>query len=459
MKKLVLKTTIAAVATAFAGSAFAIVDLSSGAGVVKFANELTYNNATPLVGNGTQMDAGGTLGFGVSTGATRYIRIAFGNATLDGAAGPLVVAGADLGTIVQGGAAGDNFVIYQFTATANRTAADSVFIGQAAGYRVTTAGSPITATYTLHETAVDATAGTNSLFTQGPVSIATFAPGLAYSVTPNTSIASVADGFKKFCTSAACTATTFTVPLGAVSYGTDGAVFNGYTGAAVALADLVTAATKITATGDFGAAVALYLDANDACATPVVAGALNTGKTAADFAVGTTSFTPANVCFVVNGTTVLQAQTVNQVLDVTANTAGGSTAADTASAVLGTIIRNGASTTALNITDPANGDQTFLRISNMGTVAGKVTGTLFAQDGTQLGAADVVLVASAAAKSTTVLSAADLAAKFGVTGWAGRAKLVVIGEFPAGQLRVQNLIRTPNGTLTNVGGDTSGNGN
>ncbi|MGE5098075.1 MAG: hypothetical protein ACM3SO_23275, partial [Betaproteobacteria bacterium] len=108
---------------------------------------------------------------------------------------------------------------------------------------------------------------------------------------------------------------------------------------------------------------------------------------------------------------------------------------------------------------PANPDQTFIRITNMGTLDGKVTGTLIGQDGTTLGAADTVLSPALAAKGTLVMSSSQLAAAFGVTGWTGRAKLVIIGEIPAGQLRAQNMIRTPNGTLVNVGGDTSTNGN
>lgn len=459
MKNLMLKATVAAIATAFAGGAFATVDMQAGTGAVKFASELVYDDTNPLVGDGAgQTSVNSILGFGVSTGATRYIRLSFGNATLDGAAGALQVAATDNGTIVQGGAAGDNYVIYQFTASANRAAGDAVVISDPAGFRITSNGSPVTVTYRLHETAVDAVNNTNALYSAGPVNLVTFSPGLKYTITPGSSIANVTDGFKKFCTTTACTATTLVRSIGVVDYGTDAAVVR-RDGTAVSLGDLVAATTKIVVTGDFSAANGneVYMGAtNDGACALGIAGTLNTGKTSADIIVDTTAYN-RDICYEVDGTTVLPAQSVMQSLDLTA--VANTTVADTASALLGTITRNGASTTALNVTDPANADQTFIRITNLGSTTGKITGTLIGQDGAILGTADTTLVAAAGPRSTTVFSASQLATAFGVTGWTGRAKLTIIGEFPAGTLRVQNLIRVPNGTLVNVGGDTSGAGN
>jgi hypothetical protein len=465
MKKLIIKAGVAAVAAAFAGSAAAAVNLQTGAGSVAFASELVYSTANPLVGGAGQLALTGNLGFGVSIGATRYIRLTLGNATLGGASGALtVVCGAttNTGTIVQGGAAGDNYAIYQFTAaTENCTPTAAVSVANPASLRVASNGTPVTVTYRLHETAVDAVNNTNALFSAGPVNLLTFAAGIKYTVTPRSVIANVQDGFRKFCASAADCSTAnsvLTKAIGTVDYGVN--TVNRRDGNAVTLADLVTAPTVITVNGDLSAALAagsvFLATAADGTCVSAVAGVLNAGKTSSNITVDTTAYN-RDICYTVNGTTVIQAQTVNQLLDLTA--AANTTSADTASAALGTITRNGASTTALNITNPANGDATFVRISNMGTTAGKVTGTLYAEDGSVLGTADATLVATAGAKSTSIFSAAQLATAFGISTWNGRAKLVVIGEFPAGQLRVQNLIRTPNGTLVNVGGDTSGSGN
>lgn len=460
MNKFMIKSLVVAVATTFAASAYAAVDVNLGTGAVKFASELTYSSATPLVGAAGQMSVTGKLGFGVSANATKFIRLTLANGTFKTAAGALSVACATTvaGTIVQGGGVGDNYVIYQFTApTGDCTQAAIWTVGDsAAGYIVASNASPVTVRYNLHDTAVDAVNQTNSLFAAGPVSLITFGPALNYALTPNTSTAEVTSGFKNF--TAASPSTTL-AKIGGITYGVTGAFK--HNGTAAALVDLLSAAT-FTIAADLSAtatvATDLFLDNQNNCASSFAPFVINAGKTSATYSPNSTALTAGtNLCWKVTGTTVLNAQVFTSALTVTAQ--AGSTVAGVAAATVGTIVRNGASTIALNLPDQTNTDQGFVRISNMGTGTGKITGTLFAQDGTQLGAADVTLVASAAAKSTTVFSSADLATAFGVTGWAGRAKLVIIGEFPAGQLRVQNLVRASNGTLVNVGGDTSGNGN
>lgn len=462
INKLVIKTSVAAVAAVFAGSAFAAVDYNANTGAVKFASELTYNNATPLVGAAGDTDLTGLLGFGVSAGATRYIRISYGNAVLDGTAGALDVAG-DAGVIVQGGAAGDNYVIYQFTAIADRDQNAAVTIaGPIAGFRVTSTGAPVTVSYKLHETAVDAVNGTNPL-SSAPANLATFAPGLVYTVTTGSRTATVADAFKLF-GGAVAPETTSRVELGQVNYSADATAMK-HDGAAVTLAQLVAATTNIVVTGDFGAADTVVdggisLDPDGVCNNDgdEVAGVLNPGKTSATITVDTTEYATGAICYMVTGAAAIPAQTVNQTLDLTA--AAGSSVSDTAAAKLGDILHDGAQTIALNVTSPDNADQTYVRISNVsGTAHGKVTGTLYAQDGSMIGAEDTLLVADLLARQTEVLSAAQLATKFGVTTWTGRAKLVIVAEIPASALRVQNMIRTANGTLVNVGGDTSTNNN
>ncbi len=451
MNKLVRKASVAAIAAIFAGSAYATVDLNANTGAVAFASELTYNDATPLIGTAAQTDMTGLLGFGVSSGATRYIRISYGNAVLDGAAGALLVAAADGGTIVQGGAAGDNYVIYQFTAAANRSNTDAFAIAySAAGLRVTSNDSPVTVTYRLHETAVDAVNGTNAL-SEKTANLATFTKGLKYTVTTNSATAIVADAFKKF------TGSVLVARLGTVDYGVNATVYK-HDGTLVTLADLVAATTNIVVTGDFGAAGGVTLDTSTAgtCAATAVTGTLDTGKTTATITVNTTAYN-GDICYTVTGTTSIPAQTVNQALDLTA--AAGSSAADTVAAKLGDILHDGAETWALNITSPDNAsDLTFIRISNTSSTAhGVVTGTLIAQNGSVLGSG--TLVADLLAGQTAVFSAADIGSAMGfLTTWTGRAKLHIIAEIPATALRVQNLIRT-NNTLTNMGGDTSSNNN
>jgi hypothetical protein len=143
-------------------------------------------------------------------------------------------------------------------------------------------------------------------------------------------------------------------------------------------------------------------------------------------------------------------------LAFTGQTAG-TTVPVASTANAGTIVRDGAETWALNITNPTAVDASFVRISNVGTDHGMVKGTLYSEaGGTPLGSG--TLIADMVAGSTTVLSAAQIATAMGVTTWTGRAKLQIIGEVNKNSLRVQSLIRS-NNTLINMGGDTSTNNN
>src|SRR5512141_219414 len=92
MKKFALKSSVIAVAALFSSAAFAIVDINGNTGQVTFASELTYSATNPLSGNGAgQLAAATQLGFGVSNGAPRFVKITLGNATFAGTAGGIVV--------------------------------------------------------------------------------------------------------------------------------------------------------------------------------------------------------------------------------------------------------------------------------------------------------------------------------------------------------------------------------
>ncbi|HET9579618.1 MAG TPA: hypothetical protein VFP44_17425, partial [Usitatibacter sp.] len=382
MKKFVLKSSVIAVAALFSSAAFAIVDINGDTGQVTYASELTYSATNPLVGDGAgQLAAATQLGFGVSTGQTRFVKVTLNNATFAGSAGGMAVTDGtttSVGTVVQGGTTGTNSVVYQFTAATNYTQGAAVIIGDpTGGLAVANNGSPVTISYQLFETATQAVAGTPSLASAGPTALAKFGPGLNYTVTRGTATADVASGFKQFCANATCTPPDTVVgDLGNIVYGVN--AVNNRNGAAITLADLTTAATAIHLSGDFSA-VGGVTAGTAGCAGPAAPGAFTvaTNKQSASVTVGTSAAT-FDVCYVVNGTTVLSAQTVQQSLDVTPANADVNIS-DTAAAPLGDVVRNGASTVALNVTDPANPDQTFIRITNMGTLDGKVTGTLIGQ--------------------------------------------------------------------------------
>lgn len=112
----------------------------------------------------------------------------------------------------------------------------------------------------------------------------------------------------------------------------------------------------------------------------------------------------------------------------------------TASAAVSVTLPTPSSSTVYNIPSPTNVDQPFLRFYNPSSSSGQVRGTLYDQTGAVLGAPNSVLIASAPAKSVTVLTSQDVATAFGVADWSGRAWMATQANFAG--LQVLNLIRS-----------------
>jgi len=167
-----------------------------------------------------------------------------------------------------------------------------------------------------------------------------------------------------------------------------------------------------------------------------------------------------HVCMLPNGITSIDRGTVSYQLTAKTTQTIGTPNLSTVDTVLTTVTKNGASIKVLNIPSPDNAtDQAYIRLYNMGTSTGKVMGTLYSQGtndaantggGDVLGTPSVVLVDALDPNGVTVLTAAQLAAKIGVTTWVGRAWLQLEGEVQG--LRVQALIRSGGygGTLVNA---------
>jgi len=176
MKKLLLSTAVTA-AIGASGAAHAVVDLDAGTGAQTYASELDFSTNTTLQDTTTgNLDTRNTLGFGVSAGATRFVRLDLSNgatfgtlpglavdANADGDDDPSTnaagnVVGASQITVVEGGI-GEDFVIYQFTANDG-----SNDISLLADTQVTvdigdldlTSQSSVSATYQLYETGAGA---------------------------------------------------------------------------------------------------------------------------------------------------------------------------------------------------------------------------------------------------------------------------------------------------------------
>ncbi|WP_457393347.1 hypothetical protein [Roseateles sp. P5_E1] len=350
MKKFVFKATALAIGALVGGGAFASVNLDTAVTTGTFAKELNYSSVAPGVAIAAGQTITTKLGFGVSGGQDRYIRVDLGGAKFAAAAAGGNVVNGTLAfansIVVQGGAIGDGYVIYQVTAAgAGHAQSDALTITLPSLNVTNSNAANVVATYSLYETAVAAVANATSTWLYRNFGdLLKFATGIKFTLTTNNTTASVEQSFKKFTpgtTTGATPATAdiLTARIGSFTYGVVTGVLN-TAGTQVQLEDLVQATTKATFTGDFGAAGTLGTSTDD-CATAPTALTLNTGKTSASFTLPVTgqADTTRALCYVVTGTTAVSTQSVTALLDVTAATAA--TTADIAAATIGTIDRDG----------------------------------------------------------------------------------------------------------------------
>lgn len=361
MKKYVLKATALAIGALVGNAAVAAVaagvnfDAASPT-VLKYAKELSYNSTTPLV-NVAGINVTTKLGFGVSNAQTRYIRIDYANATLNvahAAVGGTDIeinnhAAADTYAVVQGGQVGDNYVIYQVTAAADHAASDIVDVKTPA-LRVTSTANNVQVTYSLHETAVSAVAGSSGsakLYSKSQ-DIVAFATGLVFTVdTTPTTTASVEASFLKFKSGGGYINDT-TAKLGSISLGVDPAV-NEQDGTAVDIGDLLAATgTKVVLTGDTGIPAgandtakknSVFISGDADCGSVSLASTTVPTATGATFTTDQNVYATKGICYVVNGTSPISASTYSVRLDVAA--AAGATTANIGDKAIGSIVRDG----------------------------------------------------------------------------------------------------------------------
>lgn len=118
--------------------------------------------------------------------------------------------------------------------------------------------------------------------------------------------------------------------------------------------------------------------------------------------------------------------------------------------------RNGTVVRVLNIPNSTGTDRAFIRFYNTSTQPVVVTGTLYGQDGKEIGNKGAKLFDPLQSNDTKTLDSAALMAKVGATAaWTGRAWLMIQAPISADMFKVQALVRTANGTLTNVSSDAT----
>ena len=375
MKKFMLKASAAAIAIATAPASMAVVTLDDGVNdTVTYAQELFLLNTTAITG--TQADVQSDLGFGVSTGQTRYLRYDLSNGVFDTAAAPadLTIGGAGAAvTVASGGNVGDDFIIFQITASGDL--ADDVTaeftLGSGPGIDGLDRNQNVTVTYELYEDAPSAANQLASgLLATASEAIASFGPGVALSVTTNrTTTASVTDvdgpyfGFDS--TTGGSDATGDNAAIGRVDFDVTTAVKPD--GTATAMTDFVAAGTKLVVRAtDLSAFNNTFADATPGAPFCNNADVADSNLTATSVDIVTdTNAVDHDFCVTTSGTSAIAEQdmTVEASVVPAANT-------DTASIgaiPLGSIDRDGTVLKAPYVAGIA-AQATFINLANMGTL-------------------------------------------------------------------------------------------
>lgn len=449
-KKSLLKLAVAsAVLSVSSANAANLSDSVSDA--ISYASELVAANT---VIDDDNLDSNVQAGFGVAANTSRYIRFDLTNAKWANAvvASDANVSGVANETIAvaTGGTTSDSYVIFQLSAGASSVASSDVITfalgsGTVDGVKVTDSGSSVSLAYSMYETAGDAVNGTSTgRLANKSETIASFAKGLSVSVTSSENTAIVSQAFKKF------TSSDVEVELGKLSYGVS-ATAKKTDGSAVALADLVTAASKLVITGDFTAVDTaatgdgFYLANAATCGTSVADGTLNSAKTSAEITVGTTAVTDDAICYAVTGSTAIPVQTVKVTVDVTA--AASTTTADVAEQTLGTIVRDGTTLVAPLVQIP-DGWISRLVLANRGTTDAPYTVTATSETGVTLTAAGSLASGTIAAGKTVVITLDSTT----LTGGGARGTLAAVIAAPSSS--IDGLYQIVNGTTGSISNHT-----
>jgi len=358
MKKYVIKATALAIGALVGGSAFAAIDFVTAAPDVtvsgKYASELDYSDAGTAIAAHANTTMKVKLGFGVSQGQQRYVRVDFGGLKLAAAAANTDLVNATAAwpaanvTVVAGGSADDSFVIYQITGAAGgHGASDTIDYAAPALYTTAGNGASPTITYALYETAVAAAnnaAGTSLYSKSG--TFFNFASGVKITPTAYTNTALVANSYKKFdVVGGTPTTTAAKAEIGKLTVAAAAGVSKA-TGAAVALADVYAANTKIVFKGDFspiGAGAGATIES--AGCGGVIAGGASTSISTDKQTVTWTAGAVANLaslalCWATDNTVAIPAQTFTYDVNPVA-AAASVTVADPAAATIGTVVRDG----------------------------------------------------------------------------------------------------------------------
>jgi len=316
-KKLLASAIAAALGFSLSStSSMALVNMDSETGTAVFATELDIDTngdlQTSASSTGGQLNAETKLGFGFSGGNSDiYILYELDNgATFSSALTKQNFASAstsDTVSLSQGGAAGDNFVVFNVTASSDisNTALVTLDLHDSVGTPLPNyAGitvvnkSPVNLRYRLFSTPSDVTAAvqgqTVTALKDKTAKLLEFAPFLGIDGQATPATAEVTADFKTFNDGISTTLAN----IGRVDFGADGTVLNNGVVAATP-AEFLTSSTVLTLTGDFSGAASVTLDSVSTCnsTSGTYTGTIADTGDSATFPVGTGTGGVYYVCF------------------------------------------------------------------------------------------------------------------------------------------------------------------
>jgi hypothetical protein len=392
---------------------------------------VAYPNVT---NGGSAMDVTATIGVGVSNGQDLFVRYDLTNGVFGAA--PTFTTATSTNSIAQGGTTGASFVIFQVSATADKTQADATTMA-AAKYAPLDSGSPISVSMVVYETLTAATSQGAALVSKTSASganLAAFGSGLKWTGGAATSanIADVETGFTKFTTNVAADSN-LTATIGAAVLDADGTSLDAGDGLAAVLADMVNAGTStVLYSGDFSvAAHTVGIDDAAACTSPTPL----TANTAKDGSDGTTTLTSANtnnnLCYTGDGKSGIPKgdYTVTYTLKSVSATATNPTT--TLSGVLGTIAHNGTTVELPYLTTFEDYNQRVVMVNRGSSDAAYTFSAFQTEDGTTA-TAGTAATGTIPAGGTMIVKVTDIVTLTGNTRTAGTVNIVA----PTGNISV-----------------------
>ncbi|QQN49839.1 hypothetical protein [Stutzerimonas balearica] len=393
---------------------------------------------------------------GFSVTEQNLVRVDLSNGAKFATAPSLEIAGTSQGaTSISAGGVGESYAIFQFVA--GTVASNSDVITFKPGNLTVVNQGDINVQYRLYSTQPDAVAANASTVASGTYAYAKFANALTFSADAEKSKPSkqidVGTGGKKFVSSGTPSSDLISAPFGGLNLSIADNTF----GTNLLAANKLTlgnalAASTIEVTGDFSAFVASPATLTNAKLDGVAATALTATK--ATFALPAVNLAAGQLVLTTDGTKVINPSSYNAKLVLDAAAQLKTAPADVAG--FANLAKNGASEDVVITMKPKSSGgfyENVVRITNKSAIEGDVSITVINDAGERatVNLGDIAGQTTSTLKagaSTTQITISDIYAAVPGLALAGQGKLrlVVDSTIPEGQLSVQSLVVSDDGS-------------